>query len=66
MHIIANGKEVEIEDAITILQFLESKGINPFAVVVEHNGEIPSKEQWRKVGLQQGDRLEIVKMIGGG
>jgi sulfur carrier protein len=35
-------------------------------VAIEHNGEIVSRERWRQVLLQTGDRLEVVHFVGGG
>ena len=35
-------------------------------VVVEHNSEIPDKEKWDSILINDGDNIEIVKFIGGG
>lgn len=66
MKIRVNGKDAEIEGALTLLDFLRRKGINPAAVIVEHNYAIPRREDWEGLYLQEGDNLEIVKFMGGG
>lgn len=66
MKLTVNGKETVIESLMTIKQFIESKGLNSSAVVVEHNYNIPDREKWDEIYLKDGDNLEIVKFIGGG
>jgi sulfur carrier protein len=41
-------------------------GFNPRLVAVEYNGEILHRQFWSGTEVQQGDRLEIVTIVGGG
>jgi sulfur carrier protein len=66
MKVRINGREEIIDGEMTILSLLNSKGINPSMVVVEHNYEIPDKEKWDSILINDGDNIEIVKFIGGG
>lgn len=66
MKVRVNGKETLIDDSMTVLSLLESKGIDPSMVVVEYNGEIPGKETWDSIFLNDSDNIEIVRFIGGG
>ena len=66
MIIHVNGKEVEVNDGTTILTLLEARGMNPAAVVVEHNYVVPEREQWGGIILNEKDNIEIVKFMGGG
>jgi thiamine biosynthesis protein ThiS len=61
-----NGKRVELEQPVGLLGYLEQLGVNPRAVAVEHNGEIIERAAYESVVLREGDRLEIVRMVGGG
>lgn len=61
-----NGKAVELERPITLVIYLEQLGVNPRTVAVEHNGEIIQRSAYASVTLQEGDRVEIVRMVGGG
>lgn len=61
-----NGKEVELDAPIPLVLYIEKLGANPRAVAVEHNGEIIEHAQFASVVLHEGDRVEIVRMVGGG
>jgi thiamine biosynthesis protein ThiS len=61
-----NGKRIELDQPTPLLSYLESKGVNPRTVAVEHNGEIIERATWSSVTLREGDTVEIVRMVGGG
>lgn len=62
MKIILNGKEENIKESTTTLELIESKGLNPNKVIVELNGEILQTES----PLNNGDKVELIHMVGGG
>ncbi len=61
-----NGKETEIENGITLKEFLETSGYNPEKIAVELNGEISPRKTYGDVVLKNSDKLEIVSFVGGG
>ena len=61
-----NGKRVELERPTRLLAYLDQLGVNPRAVAVEHNGAIIERSAFASVTLQEGDTVEIVRMVGGG
>ena len=61
-----NGKRVELESPTRLLAYLDQLGVNPRAVAVEHNGAIIERSAFASVTLQEGDTVEIVRMVGGG
>jgi sulfur carrier protein len=61
-----NGKRVELKGPTPLLDYLEQLGVNPRAVAVEHNGEIIERAAFESVTLRDDDRIEIVRMVGGG
>ena len=61
-----NGKSVELERPTPLLRYLEQLGVEARAVAVEHNGEIIQRSAYESVVLREGDRVEIVRMVGGG
>jgi sulfur carrier protein len=61
-----NGKHVELEGPTPLLDYLERLGVNAHAVAVEHNGEIVERAAYGRLTLREGDRVEIVRMVGGG
>jgi sulfur carrier protein len=61
-----NGKSVELERATPLLAYIEKLGVNPRAIAVEHNGTIIERARYASVTLNEGDTVEIVRMVGGG
>lgn len=64
--IIANGHPVEAQLPCTIEAFLVAQNLLPRSVVVEHNGEAVAPSEFARRQLNDGDRLEIVKIVAGG
>ena len=64
--IIANGKREHISLPCSLAQFLAGKDLDPRQVAVERNGEVTFKSAYDSTQLQDGDRLEIVKVVAGG
>jgi sulfur carrier protein len=65
MNIIVNGKPESVASE-SIAAYIRTKGMNPKALVVEHNGRVIAQEQWDRTPLCQGDRLELLSFVGGG
>jgi sulfur carrier protein len=61
-----NGKKVDLDRATPLLDYLRALGVDPRAVAVEHNGEIVERDRFDGVVLNDGDQVEIVRMVGGG
>ena len=61
-----NGKKVELDQPTPLLDYLERLGVNPRTVAVEHNGEIIPRTSFTRITFHDGDRVEIVRMVGGG
>jgi sulfur carrier protein len=66
IELVINGKRVELEQPTPLLSYLEKLGVNPRAVAVEHNGEIIERSTFASTTLREGDKVEIVRMVGGG
>lgn len=66
MTIRVNGQDTSCEDSLTLLEFLEGRGLNVKAVVVELNRNIVKAEEFGNIRLQAGDELEILQFVGGG
>jgi thiamine biosynthesis protein ThiS len=48
------------------MAYLEKLGVDPRAVAVEHNGTILERAAYESITLKEGDKVEIVRMVGGG
>lgn len=66
MIIMVNGKMETIPEPVDLKHFLDSKGIKAEGVVIECNREIVDKENLESTMLQENDRLEILRLVGGG
>lgn len=66
MHITLNGSPREVEEGRALPALLAELGAAAEHVAVEHNGEIVERADFARVVLQAGDRLEIVRFVGGG
>jgi sulfur carrier protein len=64
--VIANGRETPAPLPCSIEAFLQSQGLFPRSVVVEHNGEAVAPSEFARRPLAAGDRLEIVRIVAGG
>lgn len=61
-----NGEMVKSVTQIPLPELLIQLGYNPRLIAIEYNGEILHRQYWADTTIQQGDRLEIVTIVGGG
>lgn len=61
-----NGEPKACAPHTPLPQLLEQLNMNPRLVAVEYNGEILHRQFWQETEIQEGDRLEIVTIVGGG
>ena len=69
MKIRVNGKEKKIEletEKAVLSSTLEFLGYKQNTVVVEVNNLIINSKKWENEIIKEGDRLEIVSIVGGG
>ncbi|KXZ39328.1 sulfur carrier protein [Alkalithermobacter thermoalcaliphilus JW-YL-7 = DSM 7308] len=63
---VINGKQFDINEEITVYQLLIDLNLDPDTVVVEVNLQIIDKEKYKSKVLNNEDRVEIVRFVGGG
>ena len=66
MNLTLNGSAFETEGPLTLLGLVERHKLKPEAVVVEHNLRVAPKNDWGRIEIREGDRVEILKFMGGG
>ncbi|PKM93303.1 MAG: thiamine biosynthesis protein ThiS [Firmicutes bacterium HGW-Firmicutes-1] len=66
MELMVNGKKEVLLKEMSILAFLEWKGLNPKSVVIEYNENIAKSEEWESIQLKENDQLEVLRLVGGG
>ena len=66
MEITVNGEKQKIESQVSVAQLLEELGIDPETVVIERNLDILKLEDHSEILLEEGDSIEIIRMVDGG
>jgi sulfur carrier protein len=61
-----NGKEMNLKDGITIDELLSEIKFNKERVVVEVDGVIVSKDDFKSFKLTENNTIEVVSFVGGG
>ena len=63
---IVNGETVNLNEPITLLDYLQREGYNLSHVVVEKNMEIITRERFGETTLGPDDDINILRFMGGG
>lgn len=66
MKLFVNGEAHDLKDGATIEVLLATLGIDRRRIAVERNREIVPRAEHATTPLAEGDRVEIVTMVGGG
>ena len=69
MKIKVNGEEKFINNSnkeLTLTEALIQLGYNSNSIIVELNDLIVTNESWQENKVKDGDKLEIVSIVGGG
>ncbi len=66
MRITVNGNPREVAEGQPLPALLADLGAAAEHVAIEHNGEILERTELAGVVLRAGDRLELVRFVGGG
>jgi sulfur carrier protein len=66
MHIEVNGRTEEIEPGATVAALLDALNLDRRYLAVERNLQLVPREQHPSTVLEEGDKLEVVTLVGGG
>lgn len=66
MQLTVNGQDRELEEGTTIAQLLEQLELDPRMLAVERNLNLVPRTQHASTPLAEGDRIEVVTLVGGG
>lgn len=66
MNIFFNGEPRSASPGTTVAQLLKELGLSPKHVAVELNLDVVPRIRHAEVVLRDGDRLEVVTLVGGG
>ena len=65
LHFTVNGQPMTLQ-AQSLAELLRLLDLQDFAVVAEVNGHIVPRESFACFSLQEGDKIELVRFVGGG
>ncbi len=60
------NSEIQETSAVTVESLLQKLSLLPSQVAVEHNGTVLFRHELAQAHLQEGDRIEIVRVVAGG
>jgi len=66
MELLINGKTEQLPDGVSASQLIEHLGLANERLAMEVNSEIVPRSAFDSHCFQPGDRIEIVRAIGGG
>ena len=66
MYVILNGEEQEVRDDVTVADLLSDLKISLQYGAVAVNRKVVRKKEHETTHLKTGDRIEIVRPVGGG
>jgi len=66
MRLWINGREREAPILGTVEDLARWLELPPFGSAVELNGQVVRRPDYAATGLKEGDRLEVVRLVGGG
>jgi sulfur carrier protein len=68
MHLIYNGKPIEIPDRCPLIELLNIHGIdaNTFGIAIAINRRIIRKSSWHEIHLASEDEVDIIHAVQGG
>jgi len=64
--ITVNGETRHCFPNQSLPNLLQSLGFNPRLIALEYNGEILHRQYWNHTTIHEGDRIEVVTIVGGG
>jgi len=65
-HFLWNGEKYFVTSELTLFQLLHYFGYNTSLLVLEYNNYIWNKKNWDQTWIKDGDKIEIVTIVGGG
>lgn len=66
MQLEVNGEARSLEGPLTVAELLARYELAPLRVAVEVNEKLVPRARFTEVQLREGDRVEIVTLVGGG
>jgi sulfur carrier protein len=66
MNLWVNGERAEVNGLTTVAELAQHYGLEPNTVLIEHNAVALRQREWPERKLNEGDRVEFVRVVAGG
>jgi thiamine biosynthesis protein ThiS len=66
MTVWLNGEASDARGASNVAELAEKYGLEPRAILIEHNGVALHQREWRDCALAEADRVEFIRVVAGG
>jgi len=66
MTLTVNGESKSVADGLTLAQLVRELGLERNPIAIELNRQVVPRDRHGETRLSDGDRLEIVTLVGGG
>jgi thiamine biosynthesis protein ThiS len=66
LQVIVNGESREVPEHSTVATLVDFLSLPVDRTAIERNREVVRRGDWPQVQLADGDRIEIVHLVGGG
>ncbi len=66
MKVTVNGKERRFDDALSLSEMLKKLELSTIGIIVERNLEVVCRSEFDILKLQDGDNIELIRLVGGG
>jgi len=63
---LVNGEEREVAAGTSVAELVRELGLASERVAIERNGRIVRRAEHGRTVLEEGDRVEVVTLVGGG
>ncbi len=66
MNVRLNGQQHLLDDGATLSDLVSLLKLDRDWIAVELNQEVIPRARWGEVSLKEGDKIEVVQLVGGG
>jgi thiamine biosynthesis protein ThiS len=66
MKVWINGEPAEVNGGANVAELAAQYGLQPNAVLIEHNTTALHQREWAERAIAEGDRIEFVRVVAGG
>ncbi len=66
MEVIVNGERIDLPDSATLEDLVRRLGLDRSACAAEVNKDLVPRRERAERRLREGDRVELVSLVGGG